>query len=439
MCLPALHATSTALRAECAGVRLLAANNAPGKAFGYATAVGPDYLAFGAPGDDQHGSFAGAVYLFTYQNGSIVPQAKLTALDAGPTSFFGGAIAASGEVLLIGSERDSDIVPFGGSAYIFRRTGSTWAQEAKLTPPDGAAQDRFGSMVALSGDMAAVTAIDQDAGASGAGAVYVFVRSGSIWSFSTKLADPQPALGGRFGNAVGVSGEWVVVGSNVTNRARVYRKVGATWPLETTLTAVNVPPGETGFGSGLAIDGDFLAISALHMNDHQGVMFLFKLVGSAWTFQERKDSPDGIPLGHFGWSIGISQDHMAVGSEVTRKMFFYRRIGDQWRYESSVSSSSSVEDGFGSVVAIGPAFTIAGAPDDPSKPEGAGAGYAFALSECLASIPTISSYGMVVLILGMIAAGSWLAGRQAGATVTVHFDIESHRSSCTVAQPRAGP
>lgn len=391
------------------GTKLSAGQN-EGKDFGYATAAGPHCLAFGAPGDEEHGALAGAVYLFTDQNGSIVPQGKLTPLDAGPGTFFGSSLAASGDLLLIGADRDSDIVPSGGSAYIFRKTGSTWSQEAKLIPPDGVAQDHFGSMVALNGDVAAVTAIDQDAGANGAGAVYLFVRSGSAWSFSTKITHPQPVVGGRLGHSVGVFGDWVTVGSNITDRVRVYRRTGATWPLVTTLTAVGAPPGETGFGSGMAIGSDFLAVSALHLNNHQGVVYLFRLVDGNWVFHDLKESPDHINLAHFGWKIAMTDSHLAVGAQFTRKMFLYQRIGDQWRYESVVRSSTpSVDDGFGSVVATGATFAIAGAPIDQSVPVGTGAGYAFPLSQCVVSIPAVNSWGLIALTLSLLIVGSWVA------------------------------
>ncbi len=404
---------STLARANCDGLKLFANDNALGKAFGTATATEKDYVAFGAPGDFEHGTFAGAVYLFTEQAGSLTQQVKLTADDARPNSYFGGALAASGETIIIGSQWDDDVAAFAGAAYIFRRTGSTWSQEAKLFAPDGVAQDYFGGVVAFEGNVAAITSIGQDAGANGAAAVYLFQRTGSTWSFLTKLIDPQPTVGGRFGHSLGVYGDWVAVGSNITDRACIYRRNGVSWPLETTLTAINPPPGDTGFGTGLAMNGEFLVVSSIHMNSHEGVLFLFKLVEGSWTFHERKDSPDGFPLGHFGWSVAMTETHLAVGADFSRKMFLYHRIGDQWRYEAEVHSSDpSADDGFGSLVAIGPDFASAGAPVEQLTFEGAGAGYAFDLSQCVTAIPAMDAFGMITMAFAFLVVGARLARKQ---------------------------
>ena len=49
-----------------------------------------------------------------------------------------------------------------GSAYVFTRSGTVWSQQQKLTASDGAASDRFGGSVAISGDTAIVGAFADD-------------------------------------------------------------------------------------------------------------------------------------------------------------------------------------------------------------------------------------------------------------------------------------
>jgi hypothetical protein len=77
-----------------------------------------------------------------------------------------------------------------GAVYVFRRTGTTWAQEAYLKAPNAEAQDLFGDSVAISGDTIVVGASWEDSSqttitngptasadnsAPYAGAVYIFV------------------------------------------------------------------------------------------------------------------------------------------------------------------------------------------------------------------------------------------------------------------------
>ena len=78
-----------------------------------------------------------------------------------------------------GAGYDDDDGNDSGSAYVFKRTGTSWTQEAKLLPSDGAALDHFGSSVSISGDYAVVGATGDDDNAPDAGSAYLFKRSGT--------------------------------------------------------------------------------------------------------------------------------------------------------------------------------------------------------------------------------------------------------------------
>ena len=66
--------------------------------------------------------------------------------------------------------RANDTV-YGLAAYVFTRTGTTWAQRAYLKSPNADAYDEFGSGVAMSGDAntLAIAAFGEDGGSVGAG------------------------------------------------------------------------------------------------------------------------------------------------------------------------------------------------------------------------------------------------------------------------------
>ena len=102
-----------------------------------------------------------------------------------------------------------------GSAYVFERSDTVWAELAKLTAADGAASDQFGSSVALSANVAMVgaefgdTALVRDAGS-----VYGFVRSGSDWTQRVKLTAPDGRALDLFGHSVAVHGKTTVIGAD---------------------------------------------------------------------------------------------------------------------------------------------------------------------------------------------------------------------------------
>ena len=88
--------------------------------------------------------------------------------------------------IIVGATQDDyNSVSNAGAAYIWKRSGSTWSQEAALYGSDRAANEQMGYGVALNSD--ATIAVAGARYASGGGAAYVYTRSGSTWSQVQKL------------------------------------------------------------------------------------------------------------------------------------------------------------------------------------------------------------------------------------------------------------
>ncbi len=87
-------------------------------------------------------------------------------------------MGVSGDTAVIGARYDDHAGGTNaGAAYVFVRSGGVWSQQAKLTASDAAASDHFGYSVAISGDTAVIGARGDDhAGGTSAGSAYVFVR-----------------------------------------------------------------------------------------------------------------------------------------------------------------------------------------------------------------------------------------------------------------------
>ncbi len=83
------------------------------------------------------------------------PEVKLTASDAAAGDEFGFPTSIDGDLLIVGAQSgDADAAINSGSAYVFRRTGARWTEEAKLTASDAASGDAFGDFVSIDGDLA---------------------------------------------------------------------------------------------------------------------------------------------------------------------------------------------------------------------------------------------------------------------------------------------
>ena len=121
--------------------------------------------------------------------------------------------SSSGDYALVGSYLDDDKGTSSGSAYVFKRTNTWWSQQAKLTANDGAASDNLGYSVDIKGDYAVVGApLDDDKGSS-SGSAYIFKRSGTSWSQQSKLTATDGAASDNLGWSVAISGETAIVGA----------------------------------------------------------------------------------------------------------------------------------------------------------------------------------------------------------------------------------
>src|SRR5262249_61437516 len=122
---------------------------------------------------------------------------------------FGISVAIDGDTVVVGvSFSLTHTTPGLGAAYVFVRKETTWTQQAKLTARDREVFDKFGSSVAIDGNTVVVGArIAFIGGNPNQGAVYIFERSGTIWGEQAKLTAMDGAANDNFGSSVAISGD----------------------------------------------------------------------------------------------------------------------------------------------------------------------------------------------------------------------------------------
>ena len=271
--------------------------------FGYYVAISGDTIVVAAAYEDGNrtggeanntASNAGAAYVFVRSGTSWSQQAYLKASNTGAGDFFGTSVAISGETIVVsapyeasnGSGENNNSSSAAGAAYVFVRSGTTWSQQAYLKASNPASGDYFGWSVSISGDSVVVGAHQEDSNGTGgqadnsaadAGAVYVFVRSGTTWSQQEYLKASTVGAGDYFGAAVAISGETIVVGayredSNGTGgeadnsasdagAAYVFVRSGTSWSQQAYLKASNAESSDF-FGFSVVIAGDTVVIGA---------------------------------------------------------------------------------------------------------------------------------------------------------------------------------
>lgn len=335
---------------------LKASNAEANDQFGSAVAISGDTIVIGAANEgssanvvdgnqlNNNAPLAGAAYVFVRNGTSWTQQAYLKASNAELFDEFGTSIAVSQDTVVVGAYRESssssgvggnqldNSAGFAGAAYVFRRSGATWIQEAYLKGSGLPA--RFGGSVSVSGDTAVVGA--EGEGSTGSGAAYVFQRSGSTWTSSAQMLASNPGAGDAFGCSVGVDGDTVVVGAfkerssaievdgdqtddSAADRgaAYVFSRSGGSWSQTAYLKPYTSPANL--FGKSVAVSGNKVLVGASSDPNHlgwTGAAYVFATDGSKWAPQAYLWPSHGDDNDQFGWAADISGETVVVGARL---------------------------------------------------------------------------------------------------------------------------
>jgi hypothetical protein len=302
-----------------------------GDTFGYSVAVSGDgnTVAVGAPSEDGNASnqadnsavAAGAVYVFTRAGDAWSQQAYVKSdspveFTAGDLFGYSVALDASGTTLAVGAydEGSSSGIngafdsKLGGSGavFVYARAGASWTRQAFLKAREQDRNDSMGSSLAISddGNTLVTGALDEDSlttginaarpGDSGqtdapddnsAGAVYVFVRSGTTWTQQVNLKSSNTGKNDWFGVKVALSGSGTTLAVSATNE-------------DSNATGINGNQADDSAGEA-------------------GAVYLFRRDGDAWTQVAYVKGSNTEEYDEFGSAVALNRDGslMAVGAK----------------------------------------------------------------------------------------------------------------------------
>ncbi len=365
---------------------------APHDRFGRSVAFDGDTAMVGAPGNNYAVNGAGLVAVFVQQEGVWVEQQTLSAADLGQAQAFGCAVALNGDTVVVGACRDNQLGTLAGAAYVFVRAGETWNQQQKLVAADGTPSDKFGSSVAVSGDLALVgSPWDAEMGEY-SGSVYVFVRSGGVWSQQQKLTAADAAAGDRFGISVALEGATALVGADLDDDAAadagsVYEFVedGGSWVEQQEFAAADATARGC-FGRSVALKGDTALVGAVCGGGAAaGSAFLFVRSGGVWSQQEELKASDGAVGDMFGGAVALEGERAVVGASwddaagtASGSAYVFGRSGGVWSELAKLTAADAAEyDQFGTSVALSGGVVLIGAPEEDEGGQDAGAAYSY--------------------------------------------------------------
>lgn len=303
----------------------MASDGAANDNLGFSVATNGNFIAAGANYDADGGSQAGSVYVFSRSGTTWGGQKKIVAGDAQAGDQFGTSVALDGTTLVIGAAYDADQGAGSGSAYVYVWNGSNWAFQQKLLPlaGEGDANDTFGTSVAISGNTAVVGAPYDSDTVSLAGAAYVFVRSGTTWSEQAKLVADDALANAYAGQAVGVSGDSVVVGAYndkekaaTAGAAYVWTRSGTTWTKQQKVFAKDAAASAQ-LGWAVDLKGDVMVAGAPGDSANKGATYTFTRSGATWTQATKLVASDGAAGAQLGKAVSSDGDNVASGAPET--------------------------------------------------------------------------------------------------------------------------
>jgi hypothetical protein len=388
--------------------RLTASDATAGDNFGYSIGISGDTVIIGASRNDipEFEFDSGAAYIFERNNGGVDNWGEvkvLTKLSPRNNELFGWSVAISGDTAIVGAVGVKAGLNRVGSAFVFERnTGGAdnWGHLKQLGT-GSAADDRFGTSVAISGDTAIVGSPKNDLVGSDAGLVKVFERNaGGInnWGEIKSITAVVFAPNANFGRSVAISNDTFIVGAYQDDlNGTVYifeRNMGGAdnWGEAQELKASDATIGDR-FGWSVGISGDTVIVGAIWDDDDgsaSGSSYLFTNVHNNWSEVTSKTVRGGTASNQLGYSVSISGDIAIVGelngesgltlSDTGAAYIFERNQGGANVWSTVVklnASDAAVGDQFGHSVSISNDTVIVGAWENDDDGGRTGAAYIF--------------------------------------------------------------
>ncbi len=257
---------------------------------------------------------------------------------------FGTSVAVDGDLALVSAVRDDDLGLNSGAVYLYRWNETEWLLQQKLTAPDGQTGDEFGGSVAIRGAFLMIGARGDDDRGSQAGAVYVFGQSpDGAWEFEQKLYAPDAAAADEFGAALSFDGVSLVVGAR--------------------------------------LDDD--------LGGQSGSAHVFAYDGSGWAHRQKLLDDNGQAQDNFGVAVSVSGSRIAIGADRSDMLAVDAGIaalfewdGSAWIQTETLTAWDGLSgDRFGSALALSGTSLVVGAHRNDEQALDAGAAYSFGLSD----------------------------------------------------------
>ncbi|MCH8253246.1 MAG: hypothetical protein IID36_12415, partial [Planctomycetes bacterium] len=335
---------------------------------------------------------------------------KLTAAGSEQGDSFGAGVAVSGDWAVVGAPGAGFLSR--GIAYVYRRHGVTWVEEAHFSPPEIHSNSNFGSTVAIMGDVAAVG--DTEPGPFvGGEPVRIYRRTDSgtpddpgddTWFEQAELLPSDPGLSSAYGAAISIDGERIIIGDPLAGPSPagavfIFRRdendtpndpTDDTWVEEAKLASPAESP-FSNFGNAVALNGALLLVGNLNEECGDGpgcgAAYVYRRDDNDtpsdpdddnWILEAKLTPRQQFFAQSFGSSVDIADGIAIVGAAsqgfYPGAVYVFEQIDGNWvETNKLLASDGDVVDRFGESIWLGESLIMVGAP----KLDDHGAAYLF--------------------------------------------------------------
>jgi uncharacterized repeat protein (TIGR02543 family) len=395
----------------------------------------------------------GAAWVYTKSGNTWSSQgSKLVATDATGNAQQGISVSlsADGNTAIVGGNWDNGEV---GAAWVYTRSGSTWTQQGNKLVGTGANGNSWqGISVSLSadGNTAMVGGANDN---NNFGAVWVYTRSGNTWTQQGSKLVGTDAVGTLvqqgWSVALSADGNTALVGgyydNNGAGAAWVYNRSGNTWTQQGSKLVGTGAAGtflQQGLSVALSANGNTAIVGGNGDNNFDGAAWVYTRSGSTWTQQGSKLVGTGVvgTSDPFGGSTGAAQgSSVSLSADGNTAMvggtsdnsnagatWVYTRSGTDWAQQGSKlvvtgAVGTYVQQGASVSLSADGKTAMVGGPWDN---DGAGAAWVYVVGNSVTYDGNGNTGGSVPVVVSAVNGTSITLASNSGNLVKTGYTFE---------------